>query len=149
MDHPEVFQKFLIVIGQVLVRGFGARKLRLPSPAGYSPRAQDRRLRRRQVHRDAIHVPEVRTVDVFGFDACALVQRHLENGSRTIVSGYLSCNAHRSEEHTSELQSLMRSSYAVFCLKKKKGSHTIKILEQKGTLRTGEYTCKPKYVHDK
>src|SRR3546814_6859159 len=27
---------------------------------------------------------------------------------------------HRSEEHTSELQSLMRTSYAVFCLKKKK-----------------------------
>src|SRR3546814_4667988 len=30
----------------------------------------------------------------------------------------------RSEEHTSELQSLMRISYAVFCLKKKK-SHTL------------------------
>src|SRR3546814_4820066 len=30
----------------------------------------------------------------------------------------------RSEEHTSELQSLMRISYAVFCLKKKK-QHTI------------------------
>src|SRR3546814_4669007 len=29
------------------------------------------------------------------------------------------CVASRSEEHTSELQSLMRSSYAVFCLKKK------------------------------
>src|SRR3546814_5425860 len=28
--------------------------------------------------------------------------------------------ARRSEEHTSELQSLMRNSYAVFCLKKKK-----------------------------
>src|SRR3546814_9324087 len=28
--------------------------------------------------------------------------------------------AYRSEEHTSELQSLMRNSYAVFCLKKKK-----------------------------
>src|SRR3546814_9596805 len=27
---------------------------------------------------------------------------------------------HRSEEHTSELQSLMRKSYAVFCLKKKR-----------------------------
>src|SRR3546814_1936068 len=27
--------------------------------------------------------------------------------------------AHRSEEHTSELQSLMRNSYAVFCLNKK------------------------------
>src|SRR3546814_10170545 len=28
-------------------------------------------------------------------------------------------NGHRSEEHTSELQSLMRNSYSVFCLKKK------------------------------
>src|SRR3546814_4792361 len=34
--------------------------------------------------------------------------------------------ARRSEEHTSELQSLMRISYAVFCLKKKKYTqHTI------------------------
>src|SRR3546814_3676269 len=32
----------------------------------------------------------------------------------------------RSEEHTSELQSLMRISYAVFCLKKKKPHHTQK-----------------------
>src|SRR3546814_9604130 len=31
----------------------------------------------------------------------------------------------RSEEHTSELQSLMRISYAVFCLKKKKKYHKI------------------------
>src|SRR3546814_3907341 len=30
---------------------------------------------------------------------------------------------YRSEEHTSELQSLMRISYAVFCLKKKKQNH--------------------------
>src|SRR3546814_10888499 len=30
---------------------------------------------------------------------------------------------HRSEEHTSELQSLMRISYAVFCLKKNKENH--------------------------
>src|SRR3546814_4141596 len=32
----------------------------------------------------------------------------------------LAVAAHRSEEHTSELQSLMRISYAVFCLQKKK-----------------------------
>src|SRR3546814_938126 len=32
--------------------------------------------------------------------------------------------AHRSEEHTSELQSLMRISYAVFCLKKKNNTQT-------------------------
>src|SRR3546814_6349922 len=31
----------------------------------------------------------------------------------------------RSEEHTSELQSLMRISYAVFCLKKKKKNTTV------------------------
>src|SRR3546814_1408023 len=31
----------------------------------------------------------------------------------------------RSEEHTSELQSLMRISYAVFCLKKKNTEHTL------------------------
>src|SRR3546814_2838934 len=35
------------------------------------------------------------------------------------ITGRFTC-ATRSEEHTSELQSLMRISYAVFCLKKKK-----------------------------
>src|SRR3546814_6886714 len=41
----------------------------------------------------------------------------------------------RSEEHTSELQSLMRSSYAVFCLKKKriKKSNTTKLVIRKLT----------------
>src|SRR3546814_9798126 len=39
----------------------------------------------------------------------------------------------RSEEHTSELQSLMRISYAVFCLKKKKKKHT---LDQQRRLNT-------------
>src|SRR3546814_5544919 len=34
-------------------------------------------------------------------------------------AAYLHCLEQRSEEHTSELQSLMRISYAVFCLKKK------------------------------
>src|SRR3546814_3242016 len=34
--------------------------------------------------------------------------------------GYVAAQPVRSEEHTSELQSLMRISYAVFCLKKKK-----------------------------
>src|SRR3546814_15512016 len=41
------------------------------------------------------------------------------------VSGDRSVSTSRSEEHTSELQSLMRISYAVFCLKKKK--HTLYI----------------------
>src|SRR3546814_5412952 len=36
------------------------------------------------------------------------------------LSGLVEGGAGRSEEHTSELQSLMRISYAVYCLKKKK-----------------------------
>src|SRR3546814_1629516 len=36
-----------------------------------------------------------------------------------------SFSTRRSEEHTSELQSLMRISYAVFCLKEKKNSYNI------------------------
>src|SRR3546814_8675459 len=44
----------------------------------------------------------------------------------------------RSEEHTSELQSLMRISYAVFCLKKKnskKNNYTTDIYKEKNELR--------------
>src|SRR3546814_7313192 len=42
----------------------------------------------------------------------------LQNNFTTLIHGH--CHAAtRSEEHTSELQSLMRISYAVFCLKKK------------------------------
>src|SRR3546814_17390145 len=39
----------------------------------------------------------------------------IENSTRTLLSFEIA----RSEEHTSELQSLMRISYAVFCLNKK------------------------------
>src|SRR3546814_7863273 len=43
-------------------------------------------------------------------------------GDRVAIAQYI---APRSEEHTSELQSLMRISYAVFCLKKQKKHHDI------------------------
>src|SRR3546814_5210614 len=50
-----------------------------------------------------------------------LRERHSTQLSRVIVDGLQIMAARiRSEEHTSELQSLMRISYAVFCLKKKK-----------------------------
>src|SRR3546814_8457557 len=39
----------------------------------------------------------------------------------------------RSEEHTSELQSLMRNSYAVYCLKKKKRTITLRTDSDKTT----------------
>src|SRR3546814_7537342 len=41
---------------------------------------------------------------------------------KSYLRGQLAHEVTRSEEHTSELQSLMRISYAVFCLKKKKQS---------------------------
>src|SRR3546814_3170897 len=44
-------------------------------------------------------------------------------GADLVVVGPGVAAAVRSEEHTSELQSLMRISYAVFCLKKKKDDH--------------------------
>src|SRR3546814_5549294 len=48
----------------------------------------------------------------------------------------------RSEEHTSELQSLMRISYAVFCLKKKKSvklrPHTIPLLLQTNIVKPND-----------
>src|SRR3546814_4075013 len=49
----------------------------------------------------------------------------LEGGGIPATLGYRGfTHSCRSEEHTSELQSLMRISYAVFCLKKKKKLHT-------------------------
>src|SRR3546814_4049087 len=58
------------------------------------------------------------------------IRASVENGrsplhrSAAPLHGAIACGAdrlaRRSEEHTSELQSLMRISYAVFCLKKKK-----------------------------
>src|SRR3546814_9997005 len=50
------------------------------------------------------------------------VQANASNVEVICLEAYRQVNerASRSEEHTSELQSLMRISYAVFCLKKKK-----------------------------
>src|SRR3546814_999368 len=63
-----------------------------------------------------------------------VAQRVAQEAARNIMVkrriGY-ALGGKRSEEHTSELQSLMRISYAVFCLKKKKNNviekHIIKI----------------------
>src|SRR3546814_8695204 len=55
-------------------------------------------------------VPSKSTSPLVGFGSCMM--------ARPVVD--LPQPDSRSEEHTSELQSLMRISYAVFCLKKKK-----------------------------
>src|SRR3546814_5297769 len=57
-------------------------------------------------------------------DAGALENFLKESSEGAVIKGMLTAGStagkSRSEEHTSELQSLMRISYAVFCLKKKK-----------------------------
>src|SRR3546814_9141346 len=56
---------------------------------------------------------------VLDLDDAALL-RSWWKGPSALYSALGSALTRRSEEHTSELQSLMRISYAVFCLKKKK-----------------------------
>src|SRR3546814_4664259 len=52
--------------------------------------------------------------------AIALIDAHVaDKGDQPFFLNLGFGTAHKSEEHTSELQSLMRISYAVFCLKKK------------------------------
>src|SRR3546814_4525754 len=53
------------------------------------------------------------------FEACVRAAVEEAAGRVPVVAG-AGYGTARSEEHTSELQSLMRISYAVFCLKKKK-----------------------------
>src|SRR3546814_10793218 len=62
-----------------------------------------------------------RTVPDTALFAAALSGRPLPDFEDDLPSPRIVfCRTPRSEEHTSELQSLMRISYAVFCLKKKK-----------------------------
>src|SRR3546814_6092320 len=62
-------------------------------------------------YRDALDTIEETAVDADRFTA--------SHGAGAVVARKRNPRFLRSEEHTSELQSLMRISYAVFCLKKK------------------------------
>src|SRR3546814_6624603 len=73
-----------------------ARKIAATDTAGEDHVTNERQLRRRMMKDDVTR-------------RVARTMEHVEAQA-----------AERSEEHTSELQSLMRISYAVFCLKKKK-----------------------------
>src|SRR3546814_14798144 len=70
------------------------------------------------VDRDAGHARH--PVDCLPIPLCADKQIGRRAVSQIIAIFRQTTKAMRSEEHTSELQSLMRISYAVFCLKKKK-----------------------------
>src|SRR3546814_7702013 len=57
----------------------------------------------------------------------------VNSGKLLVECSVSSATFQRSEEHTSELQSLMRISYAVFCLKKKKQSKQTTTSARQGT----------------
>src|SRR3546814_2746934 len=85
-----------------------------------------RRLRAHPAH-GKLHVAQLRREDVFGRQPV-----RAGNGNITAPGEILGNRRQRSEEHTSELQSLMRISYAVFCLKKKK-QHTKRQIKSRST----------------
>src|SRR3546814_5396139 len=82
---------------------------------GYVVNRNAQNLRRRRSDTIAVvidfpHLPENRLSDPFHFELLGNIANALSVRQQDVL---------RSEEHTSELQSLMRISYAVFCLKNK------------------------------
>src|SRR3546814_3338359 len=63
--------------------------------------------------------PRALTLAHAQFEMETALRRAIDKGDLRLTFQPI-CDLGRSEEHTSELQSLMRISYAVFCLKKKK-----------------------------
>src|SRR3546814_4104897 len=93
------------------------------TPAANRPQSKERRA-----------MPQ--TVLIVGAGAglsAAVARRFAKEGARVALAARHPDKLKRSEEHTSELQSLMRISYAVFCLKKKTitlNSHTTHLISQ-------------------
>src|SRR3546814_10457701 len=88
-----------------VVLGFGV----LRAVAGLDPLVREERL---------VLLDDLAGVGVDEFAEVALAVRHVIGCASGGVFAHRQHDEARSEEHTSELQSLMRISYAVFCLKK-------------------------------
>src|SRR3546814_8759275 len=90
------------------------------APSGESDRAPRRTRLRHRGGGDADQPPRARLSQ----PVVGLAVRRIAGDEQSRRGGCsLATRRDRSEEHTSELQSLMRISYAVFCLKKKKQHH--------------------------
>src|SRR3546814_9460030 len=83
----------------------------------------------RVTHAQNVVLPHVLKADLYAVWQ-ALVEAGLADVNLDLVTDIIACPGldYRSEEHTSELQSLMRISYAVFCLKKKTKNSTLQQL---------------------
>src|SRR3546814_7560202 len=118
----------------VSINEFNATKRLIVNPGG-EPFVYDQKLTPydRAINDACDHI-DVRVIAVKGsvrssktLSAESMLLRNLTYGPSGNILWFM-----RSEEHTSELQSLMRTSYAVFCLKKKKNK-TKKQKNQKST----------------
>src|SRR3546814_7888352 len=78
-------------------------------PVAQEPRHRHARLQRRELGSDVDEAAHHRDLARGAVEGVAQVR---------VAAGAQQALGHRSEEHTSELQSLMRTSYAVFCWKK-------------------------------
>src|SRR3546814_7691303 len=90
------------------------RQRRAGAPLRHEDQRAAQRDRRDQRHEQSGHMIERHVAE----EAVADARPHGEADLGSLLQHAMI--VHRSEEHTSELQSLMRISYAVFCLKKKK-----------------------------
>src|SRR3546814_10121075 len=92
-----------------------------------------------QLHRQVEQAAHLGVVLILGGQLGDAVQCPLQ-GPRI---GRMVGNELRSEEHTSELQSLMRNSYAVFCLKKKTTNLSMRLhnYRQNDTYQTKDNTA--------
>src|SRR3546814_4022121 len=78
--------------------------------------------------------------------ACGQANCHRVQLEKAALLRFVVDDVERSEEHTSELQSLMRISYAVFCLKKKKKNMNNDYTTTNITKHNYNYTSKA--IHD-
>src|SRR3546814_9562799 len=101
------------------------RALRV-GPLGVSPLAITLHAETGSERASAIHDVKARVVEIGRARMPEFRLAPAGPGKAVIVAADLRIVLRRSEEHTSELQSLMRISYAVFCLKKKKKKDKIK-----------------------
>src|SRR3546814_3704519 len=97
----------------------------IPLPAGLAPLARVYRWQEWRDCRQGVRLMTKRQSEALAFIQQFIEQNGYSPSLREIAGGLGKRlgSATRSEEHTSELQSLMRISYAVFCLKKKTEQH--------------------------
>src|SRR3546814_4682191 len=104
---------------QRCVRRLAAQELERLLPGHRRPALQPRHVLAAAVAVERLHVGKPQRAQQQAVGAVGKVHDHGVSSKQGAAR-----RACKSEEHTSELQSLMRISYAVFCLKKKKKKNT-------------------------